>query len=240
MEQLSEGYLCVSDINDIINAAKDRITQVPEFVTVNDNGSLSVSKGEIECFRIAYLDWCDLFYVETPKRKTMLATIKDVRNVITGLYKDDESLIGEIPVPVHENKFSARMISQLCFVLLSMRSDLTTDLVKFGEFELIGSGDKIEYKVEMKLRGCNFITFKFTAGSIDVSTDSISSKQPQPHTLYMSIMTILDMWYMLEEGVKISSLTKLLEDDLEQVAQQYLLRALPVTVKRVVETDFIG
>ena len=121
-----------------------------------------------------------------------------------------------------------------------MRIDLTTDLVKFGDFVLIGSGDKVEYIIEMKLGGFNFITFKFTAGRIDVSTDSVSSKQPKPPTLHMSIITILDMWKMVGEDLTILSTTKLVDDVLDQVAHQYLLRALPVRVKLIVETEFIS
>jgi hypothetical protein len=181
-----------------------------------------------------------MFYIQTSKRKTYIVLADEAKNIILALYRNDIELLEKAESVKHENIFSERMVAQLCFVLLTMRIDLTTDLVKFGDFVLIGSGDKDEYIIEMKLRDCNFITFKFTAGRIDVSTDSVSSKQPTPPTLHMSIITILDMWKMVGEDLTILSTTKLVDGTLDQVAHQYLLRALPVRVKLIVETEFIS
>ena len=224
----------------MLTAVKDSSISVPEFITINNNGSFTVPVSEKEHFKLAYLKWCQMFYIETSKRKTFVVLADEARMIILALYKNDTELLENVKSIKHEYNFSAKMISQLCFVLLTMRLDLTTDLVKFGDFELIGKGDKVEYVVEMKIRGCNFITFKFTPGCIDVSTESICSKQPQPHTLYMSIMTILNMWNITEPDVTLESFNKLHDDDLGQVAHQYLLQALPVPVKRIVETDFIS
>ena len=224
----------------LLAGVKDKSISVPGFIAINTNGSFTVPLSDKEHFKLAYLKWCQMFYIETSKRKTFVVLADEAKKIIIALYKNDTELLEKAESIKHENNFSAKMISQLCFVLLTMRIDLTTDLVKFGDFELIGKGDKVEYVVEMKMRGCNFITFKFTAGCIDVSTESISSKQPEPHTLYMSIITILNMWNMSEPDVVLSSINRIQDDDLDQVAHQYLLQALPVPVKRIVETDFIS
>lgn len=230
----------IFDPGMMLKAVKDDSISVPGFITVNNNGSFTIPVSEKEHFKLAYLKWCQMFYIQTSKRKTYIVLADDAKNIILALYKNDIELLEKAESVKHENIFSEQMVAQLCFVLLTMRIDLTTDLVKFGDFVLIGSGDKVEYIIEMKLRGCNFITFRFTAGRIDVSTDSVSSKQPTPHTLHMSVITILDMWKMVGEDLTISSTTKLVDDDLDQVAHQYLLRALPVRVKRIVETEFIS
>lgn len=224
----------------MLEAVKDGSVSVPEFITVNSNGSFTVPVSEKDHFKLAYLKWCQMFYIQTSKRKTYIVLADEAKKIILALYRNDTELLEKAESVKHENMFSAQMVAQLCFVLLTMRIDLTTDLVKFGDFDLIGSGDKVEYVIVMKLRGCDFITFKFTAGCIDVSTDSVSSKQPTPHMLHMSIITILDMWKMVEEDLTILSITKLVDDDLDQVAHQYLLRALPISVKRIVETEFIS
>lgn len=224
----------------MLEAVKDSSISVPGFITIDNNRSFRVPVSEKEHFKLSYLKWCQMFYIETGKRKTFVVLADEAKKIILALYKNDTELLEKAESIKHENNFSTKMISQLCFVLLTMRIDLTTDLVKFGDFELIGKGDKVEYVVEMKIRGCNFITFKFTAGCIDVSTESISSKQPEPHTLYMSIITILNMWNLTEPDVMLSSINRIQDDDLEQVAHQYLLQALPVPVKRIVETDFIS
>lgn len=230
----------IFDPEMMLEAVKDDSISVPGFITVNNNGSFTIPVSEKEHFKLAYLKWCQMFYIQTSKRKTYIVLADEAKNIILALYKNDIELLEKSESVKHENIFSEQMVAQLCFVLLTMRIDLTTDLVKFGDFDLIGSGDKVEYVIVMKLRGCNFITFKFTAGCIDVSTDSVSSKQPAPHTLHMSIITILDMWKMVGEDLTILSTTKLVDDDLDQVAHQYLLRALPVRVKRIVETEFIS
>lgn len=230
----------IFDPGMMLKAVKDDSISVPGFITVNNNGSFTIPVSEKEHFKLAYLKWCQMFYIQTSKRKTYIVLADEAKNIILALYKNDIELLEKAESVKHENIFSEQMVAQLCFVLLTMRIDLTTDLVKFGDFVLIGSGDKVEYIIEMKLRGFSFITFKFTAGRIDVSTDSVSSKQPTPHTLHMSVITILDMWKMVGEDLTILSTTKLVDDDLDQVAHQYLLRALPVRVKRIVETEFIS
>ena len=230
----------IFDPEMMLEAVKDDSISVPGFITVNNNGSFTIPVSEKEHFKLAYLKWCQMFYIQTSKRKTYIVLADEAKNIILALYRNDIELLEKAESVKHENIFSEQMVAQLCFVLLTMRIDLTTDLVKFGDFVLIGSGDKVEYIIEMKLRGFNFITFKFTAGRIDVSTDSVSSKQPTPPTLHMSIITILDMWKMVGEDLTILSTTKLVDDDLDQVAHQYLLRALPVRVKLIVETEFIS
>ena len=230
----------IFDPEMMLEAVKDDSISVPGFITVNNNGSFTIPVSEKEHFKLAYLKWCQMFYIQTSKRKTYIVLADEAKNIILALYRNDIELLEKAESVKHENIFSERMVAQLCFVLLTMRIDLTTDLVKFGDFVLIGSGDKVEYIIEMKLRGCNFITFKFTAGRIDVSTDSVSSKQPTPPTLHMSIITILDMWKMVGEDLTILSTTKLVDGVLDQVAHQYLLRALPVRVKLIVETEFIS
>lgn len=231
---------CAFEPELMLVAVKDSTVSVPGFITINNNGSFTVPVSEKEHFKLAYLKWCQMFYIETSKRKTFVVLDDEAKKIILALYRNDTEFLEKVVSIKHENNFSAKMISQLCFVLLTMRYDFTTDLVKFGDFELIGKGDKGVYVIEMKLRGCNFITFKFTPGCIDVSTESICSKQPQPHTLCMSIMTILNMWNITEPDVTLESFNKLHDDDLGQVAHQYLLQALPVPVKRIVETDFIS
>lgn len=230
----------IFDPEMMLEAVKDDSISVPGFITVNNNGSFTIPVSEKEHFKLAYLKWCQMFYIQTSKRKTYIVLADEAKNIILALYRNDIELLEKAESVKHENIFSEQMVAQLCFVLLTMRIDLTTDLVKFGDFVLIGSGDKVEYIIEMKLRGCNFITFKFTAGRIDVSTDSVSSKQPTPPTLHMSIITILDMWKMVGEDLTILSTTKLVDGVLDQVAHQYLLRALPVRVKLIVETEFIS
>lgn len=230
----------IFDPEMMLKAVKDDSISVPGFITVNNNGSFTIPVSEKEHFKLAYLKWCQMFYIQTSKRKTYIVLADEAKNIILALYRNDIELLEKAESVKHENIFSERMVAQLCFVLLTMRIDLTTDLVKFGDFVLIGSGDKDEYIIEMKLRDCNFITFKFTAGRIDVSTDSVSSKQPTPPTLHMSIITILDMWKMVGEDLTILSTTKLVDGVLDQVAHQYLLRALPVRVKLIVETEFIS
>lgn len=230
----------IFDPEMMLEAVKDDSISVPGFITVNNNGSFTIPVSEKEHFKLAYLKWCQMFYIQTSKRKTYIVLADEAKNIILALYRNDIELLEKAESVKHENIFSERMVAQLCFVLLTMRIDLTTDLVKFGDFVLIGSGDKVEYIIEMKLRDCNFITFKFTAGRIDVSTDSVSSKQPTPPTLHMSIITILDMWKMVGEDLTILSTTKLVDGVLDQVAHQYLLRALPVRVKLIVETEFIS
>lgn len=230
----------IFDPEMMLEAVKDDSISVPGFITVNNNGSFTIPVSEKEHFKLAYLKWCQMFYIQTSKRKTYIVLADEAKNIILALYRNDIELLEKAESVKHENIFSEQMVAQLCFVLLTMRIYLTTDLVKFGDFVLIGSGDKVEYIIEMKLRGCNFITFKFTAGRIDVSTDSVSSKQPTPPTLHMSIITILDMWKMVGEDLTILSTTKLVDGVLDQVAHQYLLRALPVRVKLIVETEFIS
>ena len=230
----------IFDPEMMLKAVKDDSISVPGFITVNNNGSFTIPVSEKEHFKLAYLKWCQMFYIQTSKRKTYIVLADEAKNIILALYRNDIELLEKAESVKHENIFSEQMVAQLCFVLLTMRIDLTTDLVKFGDFVLIGSGDKVEYIIEMKLRGCNFITFKFTAGRIDVSTDSVSSKQPTSPTLHMSIITILDMWKMVGEDLTILSTTKLVDGVLDQVAHQYLLRALPVRVKLIVETEFIS
>lgn len=230
----------IFDPEMLLEAVKDDSISVPGFITVNNNGSFTIPVSEKGHFKLAYLKWCQMFYIQTSKRKSYIVLADEAKNIILALYRNDIELLEKAESVKHENIFSERMVAQLCFVLLTMRIDLTTDLVKFGDFVLIGSGDKDEYIIEMKLRDCNFITFKFTAGRIDVSTDSVSSKQPTPPTLHMSIITILDMWKMIGEDLTILSTTKLVDGVLDQVAHQYLLRALPVRVKLIVETEFIS
>lgn len=170
----------IFDPEMMLEAVKDDSISVPGFITVNNNGSFTIPVSEKEHFKLAYLKWCQMFYIQTSKRKSYIVLADEAKNIILALYRNDIELLEKAESVKHENIFSERMVAQLCFVLLTMRIDLTTDLVKFGDFVLIGSGDKDEYIIEMKLRDCNFITFKFTAGRIDVSTDSVSSKQPTP------------------------------------------------------------
>lgn len=207
----------------------------------DSEGRFIISTGNDWIFRINYLSWCNLYYIETKvKRKFNLLTFEQISDFLRNYSLTGQTeLLTEYKNEKQEFSFSAEIVSQLCYVLINMYVQETKDLIKFGIFELKGSGDSIEYTVKMTYKGKEFITLKFNHGTITTSAAGLGSKLPNFKTLPMSLIAIFEHYKVLDEGLNVNSLGTITDGTKEEYMNQYLLKALPFTVKRITEVDFI-